>query len=84
MWVAQENMLLAWTHGEKSGLKFLNRGIIEQTGNIIKHSLLPEYMSAPAKDSCYACAPYVIMSWSIISSLKDGIKIHQKSYLPEL
>ena len=36
MWVAQEYMLLAWTHGEKSGLKFLNRGIIEQTGNIIK------------------------------------------------
>ena len=53
MWVAQEHMLLAWTHAEKSGLKFLNRGIIEQTGNIIKLSLLQDYMSAPAK----ACAP---------------------------
>ena len=84
MWVAQENMLLAWTHGEKPGVKFLNRGIIEQTEKIINLSLLPEYMSAPVKDYSYACAPYVIMSWSIISSLKDGIKIHQKSYLPEL
>ena len=84
MWVAQENILLAWTHGEKPGLKFLNRGIIEQTYKIINLSLLPEYMSAPVKDYSYACAPYVIMSWSIISSLKDGIKIHQKPYLPEL
>ena len=83
MWVAQENMLLAWTHGEKPSLKFLNRGIIEQTDKIINLSLLSEYMSAPVKNN-YACAPYVIMSWSIISSLKDGIKIHQKSYLPEL